>query len=412
MSAEASSSGEGSSAQSRGVQLVLDLFCGSCQFGKAARIHHPRALILCVDLRSRETLEEVFSQYDLKSFFEDEKVRFVQKDLRLIEPRDVLLWCADAGCQPADIIGVGASFPCDTSTLANRINSEPSRDLQDVPKSIEAQWDEELRYSGIATIKWIVREAPTALIILENPWSSTFRKSPLVIGLVRDRKYGFKIIREDLCATVGRHDVVWKKGKGKGKGKQSRVTTPKKPTALVVRGFHVERYVGKGERRCKKQECPMVYKGTKIHKRVVMSKSHKAKEKDAHNFLQIVVPKEYNSMLSIGMFEALWEEHAVWREEYGMDYYCAVCGNNDSEEKSECIACESEGCTRIQHSECSIDKRDSSGDWRCDTCYGRQRLGMSTTTNNRFQKMEKLVDWLDRGLISPHQFQEMSAELK
>ena len=142
-----------------------------------------------------------------------------------------------------------------------------------------------------------------------------------------------------------------------------------------------------------------------------MSKSTKHKEKDAHDYIQVVVPKDFNSMLSIGMFEALWDEHAVWKGEYGTDYYCAVCANNDSADKSDCIACESEGCARIQHSECSIDKRDGSEDWRCDTCFKRRRYGMSTSVSDRFKRMEKLVDWLDRGLISPSQFHEMAAEI-
>ena len=142
-----------------------------------------------------------------------------------------------------------------------------------------------------------------------------------------------------------------------------------------------------------------------------MSKSSMAKEKDAHNFLQMVVPKDFNSMLSIGMFESLWDEHDIWAKEYGEDYYCAVCGNTNSEEESDCIACETEGCTRIQHSACSLDKRDGREDWRCDTCYIRQTNGIDVSVTNKYKRMEKLVDWLDRGLISIMQFRSMSAEI-
>ena len=394
-------------------QLAIELFCGSCQYAQATRAKRPHALILCVDIRDRETLEEIYEQYDLKEFFKNEAVKFVQKDLRLLEPRDILTWCTLAGCQPRDIVGMHASFPCDLSTLANRINNNAGRDLQDTPLSVEAQWDEELRYQCIQTVKWLVRESPKALVTLENPWSSSFRKSPMIIELVRDPMYGFHIIREDLCATIGDKDTMRKRGKGKDV--IARRITPKKPTALVIRGFHVERYLKKGERRCKKTECPMVYKGSKIHKRIIMSKSSGAKEKDSHNYLQMVVPKDLNSMLSIGMFEGLWDEHEEWLGDVGMDYYCAVCGNNNAEEESDCIACETEGCTRIQHSACSQDKRDGSADWRCDTCFIRQEKGLSMSISNyateQYNRIEKLVEWLDRGLISQDQFQAMSAEV-
>ena len=387
-------------------ELAIELFCGSCQYAKAMRIKNPHALLLCVDIRDRETLQQIFSSYDLKEFFDDKRVRFVQKDLRLLEPRDVITWCILAGCQPCDIIGLHASLPCDMSTLANRINKGEGRDMQDVPVSVEAQWDEELRYQCIEIVKWLVKESPTALITLENPWSSTFRKSAMVIDLVKNPTYGFRIIREDLCATIGANDTINVKGKG---GKARRIT-PKKPTALVVRGFHVERYLSNNQRLCKKTECPMTYKNTKIHKKIIMSKSRAAKDKDTHNLLQMVVPKDLNSMLSIGMFETLWDEHELWLSEYGMDYYCAICGNNNDEEESSCIACESKGCTRIQHSACSMDKRDGSGDWRCDTCYIRQTKGLSTSISTKYEKMKELIDWLDRGLISPSQFREMSNE--
>ena len=75
--------------------------------------------------------------------------------------------------------------------------------------------------------------------------------------------------------------------------------TAKKPTCLVIHGINIERYMKNGVRRCKKEECPMVHAGTKIHRKVVMSKSKKVTDSQAHGLGQERLRNEEREVLTM-----------------------------------------------------------------------------------------------------------------
>lgn len=392
--------------QGRGPSIYMEWYCGSCRAAMAAKIKHPGIIVICLDVRDKETLEITFKQYRLKEFFEDPQVFFIQMDMRLVAIRDIEAWCAEHYCNVFDIVGVHVSFPCDLSAYIANINRQNHRDSQDTAESIEAQWDDKARWAGYEVIRWIVRWAPKALITLENPWHSTWKKSDMVQQLLRWQQHQFWLIKEDLCATADNtYDRILKKNS------LIKRIVPHKPTALVVHGIHVERYA---TRRCKKEACPMTFEGSKIHRVIVCSKSEKEKAKQAHNFKQENVPKDENCVLTIGLFLDLWDEHFEWLREYGEDYYCAICANNNVKENevSEVKVCEI--CLRVQHPECSLDS--SGEDWKCDTCYRRSRLGMSVKKaglmdDDKISKLDLLISWMEKELITKEQYIKLRDEL-
>ena len=56
--------------------------------------------------------------------------------------------------------------------------------------------------------------------------------------------------------------------------------------------------------------------------------------------------------------------------------------------------------------ECSLDSRGI--DWKCDTCYRKETMGMRLTADanddDRMSKMATLIGWYDRGLLPKEQY--------
>ena len=218
------------------------------------------------------------------------------------------------------------------------------------------------------------------------------------------------MVREDLCATLHeRYDRMY----NKKKTEVVQRITAKKPTCLIIHGINIERYMQDGVRRCKKEACPMVYAGTRIHKKIIMSKSKKVKASQAHKLDQAKLPEEEKEVLSIGMFSGIWKEHEQWRKEKESgdgEYYCSVCANLHPEEYSDVKICTEVGCNRVQHEECSTDRR--SDNWKCETCLKREILRLPITTGGIFSRMQELTSWLNDGLIDWNMYEKIRDELR
>ena len=281
--------GAGSAAQDMdmggSVQIVLELYCGSCAFVRyihsqleleARRDGVAEVWYMCVDCLSRKEIEQKYMRWDLASFLRRDRVVYLQRDLRKISPARLELWCQSVTRRAQVVfVAVQASFDCTTLSRAGACNNQEVRTHGGGAVSLPAQYDSRHLRALCLTLRYLARVAPKALLSVENPWAGYFKEHRLVQELIEEGI--FFLYRTDFCAaaTLELDGAVWQSATG---GLVGGVFT-KKSLALLVWGIDPHKF---SPPRCKGRDCRMVIPGTQYHAWVIQSKSPSHARRASH----------------------------------------------------------------------------------------------------------------------------------
>jgi hypothetical protein len=79
-------------------------------------------------------------------------------------------------------------------------------------------------------------------------------------------------------------------------------------------------------------------------------------------------------VMPLGVYVHFLEKHFKWKQQCdGYAFYCYKCGKASGERRHLAL-CDTEGCNRVQHTDC-VSMQDTRNDpWYCDVCHLRGRI--------------------------------------
>jgi uncharacterized DUF497 family protein len=251
------------------------------------------AHFILVDNKSRTMIEDQYKEWGMKELLKRHNVTFIQFDLRVLSMRDLKAWCGiSARSNIKNIKMMAISIDCTTLTKAGDCNYVRHRGKEGQALTIAAQWDSKMIRTIVKIVEEIEEMVPTALISIENGWHSHLKDMKDITKL---RTKGFEVFKTDLCIASDEtedkvNDVLFLR--------------PKKATAMIIKGIKKTSKLP----RCKKgTNCGMKIEGSEKHRLVVSGKKHTRDEPR-----QKTIDRQKNSVLPVGLFLKIWDEHKRW----------------------------------------------------------------------------------------------------
>ena len=144
---------------------------------------------------------------------------------------------------------------------------------------------------------------------------------------------------------------------------------PKKSTVVLVSGRGDDPQ--KGMDKCAGLKCPMVVPGTNHHVVVLCQPS----SRKLHSG-QRLVDVNRRSAMPMGVYARFMRLHLAWLQALdGTSFWCSKCGDGGGlEDDDMLLVCDSVGCGRAHHMNCSSLEPKRLDFWRCDMCVIAERV--------------------------------------
>ena len=277
---------------------------------------------------------------------------------------DIEGWTQERWGIPAKQLSwIHASVDCTTQSLASA-STQKHRYATGTPKTPAAHDSDATINATLEILENIRAIATDILITVENPAHSVFDRHPKVKELLVGGHWRLlesshcAAAREDFDGPVTQHP-------------QCPGLFPEKRTWWLTTGLPRDAQLPQ----CNK-DCRMLVPDTKVHRLVICQPTKHSLQK-GQRVMRLTEPR---AKIPLGAMHAIWTKHIAFKLKIDKsDKDCAICGGMDCWEENPLLVCDQEGCTRVQHVECSgISLPDAlqPTSWLCRGCTLKRRFNL------------------------------------